>query len=205
MLITLMSKLRGASSRFDGFLGRRITAAMGVSLGKDAKFNGLPILDRSAGGVIAIGDRAVLVSRSQATALGVSRPVILRCLTVEASIEIGDDCGLSGTVVCAARSVKIGDRCLIGADVTIFDTDFHPHPSENRRYAKPDWSKISAAVVIGDDVFIGTRAIIQKGVTIGSGAIIAAGSVVTRDVAQNAVVGGNPAKLIREAVGIENA
>lgn len=56
---------------------------------------------------------------------------------------------------------------------------------------------ISAPIVIGDNVFIGARAIILKGVTIGEGAIVGAGSVVTKDVAEYSIVAGNPAKVIR--------
>jgi acetyltransferase-like isoleucine patch superfamily enzyme len=88
-------------------------------------------------------------------------------------------------------------RCLIGADVMIFDTDFHPHSPNGRRHARPDWQHISRPVTIGNDVFIGTRVIICKGVTIGNGSIIAAGSVVSGDVPSNSVFAGNPARLIR--------
>jgi acetyltransferase-like isoleucine patch superfamily enzyme len=85
----------------------------------------------------------------------------------------------------------------------IFDTDFHPHaPVDDkgipRRYANPDWPTISAPVVIGDDVFLGTRSIVTKGVTIGSGSIIAAGSVVTRSIPPGVIAAGAPAVVVRE-------
>ncbi|WP_290369083.1 DapH/DapD/GlmU-related protein [Sphingobium sp. CECT 9361] len=79
----------------------------------------------------------------------------------------------------------------------VFDTDFHNHLPQGRRYGKPDWRAISRPVSIGDDVFIGTRAIVQKGVTIGDGAIVAAGSVVTKDVPPRSIVAGNPACMVR--------
>jgi len=101
-------------------------------------------------------------------------------------------------VICAANSVTIGKRCLTGANVVILDTDFHPYEPENRRYAKPDWASISSPVVIGDDVFIGTRAVIQKGVSIGHGSIVAANSVVTKNVPPMTVVGGNPATVLKQ-------
>ncbi len=188
---------------WDGLKGRASTkgAAMalrrlGVELGEKVGFHGRPIVTLGPKGKIRIGDRAVLTSRSRQTALGVRAPVILRCLAPGASIDIGEDCGLSGAVICAAKSVTIGKRCLIGADCMIFDTDFHNHASSNRRYSAPDWDKISAPVVIGDDVFIGTRSIISKGVTIGRGAIVAAGSVVCKHVPEFTIVGGNPAREI---------
>lgn len=170
--------------------------SLGVEIGEKVGFDGRPIVTLGPKSRIRIGDRAVLTSRSRTTALGVRGPVILRCLAPEASIEIGADCGLSGTVICAAKSVTIGKRCLIGADCMIFDTDFHNHAASNRRYSPPEWDKISDPVVIGDDVFLGARSIITKGVTIGRGAIVAAGSVVCRDVPEFVIVGGNPAREI---------
>jgi acetyltransferase-like isoleucine patch superfamily enzyme len=113
-----------------------------------------------------------------------------------AKIEIGEDAGISGSSLVAAVSVLIGARVLIGAGARIFDTDFHPLTAKNRRY-ESDWTKIPAApVVIEDDVFIGTGAIVCKGVTIGKGSIVAAGAVVVKDVPPMTIVGGNPAKPI---------
>jgi acetyltransferase-like isoleucine patch superfamily enzyme len=189
-------KMQGAQWRLSGAVAR-------MRRPRDARFGaglaclGQPLIALAPGAQLDIGARVSLVSRSIGTALGVSHRVVLRGLTPTARIVIGDDCGFSGTSICAAMSVTIGRRCLFGADVLVFDTDFHNHPPENRRYAKPDWPAISRPVTIGDDVFVGTRAIICKGVTIGDGAIIAAGSVVVSDVAPRTIVGGNPARLLR--------
>jgi len=182
------------------WLTRIYGSLIGITIGVGTRFSGLAHMTQIDRHSISLGRRVIAVSRPDATALGVSRPVILRCLTREARIFIDDDSGLSGTVICAAKSVRVGKRCLIGADVSIFDTDFHQHSADNRRYAKPDFDRISAPINIGDDVFIGTRAIIQKGVTVGNGAIIAAGSVVTKDVQAMTIVGGNPATFIRHIV-----
>ncbi|WP_281388133.1 acyltransferase [Qipengyuania soli] len=199
----MASKIQGIRWRIHSAIGRAFLRAIGVELGRAARFSGKMLVFRPGRSRITIGDRFVGVSRADSTALGVSRPVILRCMNEEAEIRIGDDCGMSGTVICSAVSVTIGHRCLFGADVTIFDTDFHPKEATNRRYAKPVWNEISAPVVIGDDVFVGTRAIIQKGVRIGDGAIIAAGSVVTKDVPPGMSVGGAPAAPIGVVVGDE--
>lgn len=198
MLLWLQNKLRGLDRKLStGLFGLR-ARRLGIRLGRECRFVGQPIVSLfDASCTITFGDRVVGVSRSGATALGVAKPLILRGLAPNASITIGDDCGLSGTSICAAAKVSIGNRCLIGADVMIFDTDFHPHQPDGRRYAKPDWADISKPVSIGDDVFVGTRAIIQKGVVIGHGAIVAAGSVVTKNVPAMAVVAGNPAKIVR--------
>lgn len=121
---------------------------------------------------------------------------ILYLLSPGTHIEIGPDTGLSGAVICSARRIEIGARCLIGADVMIFDGDFHNSASENRRYAMPDWPTISKEVLIGDDVFVGAHALICKGARIGSGSIVAAGSVFTHDIPAYSVAAAVPAKVI---------
>lgn len=169
--------------------------ARGASLGRRVRFLGLPF---AAGDLsrISIGDRVTFASETQSTALGVRGPCILRILGPDGRISIGDDTGASGLVVCSAASITIGARCLLGADVMVFDTDFHNHPAEGRRYARPDWPRISRPVVIEDDVFIGTRAIVSKGARIGRGSIIAAGSVVAGDIPPMSVAAGVPARVV---------
>jgi acetyltransferase-like isoleucine patch superfamily enzyme len=174
----------------------------GVTLGAAVSFLGFPIISRTGGSQIHIGTKSVLISTSAATALGVRSRIVLRTLRPGARIEIGDDAGISGSTICAAVSVVIGKRCLIGADCMIFDTDFHNHQvlgsdALPRRYSRPDWPAISAPVQIGDDVFLGTRTIVCKGVTIGNGTIVAAGSVVSKNLPANCIAAGVPAKVVR--------
>lgn len=198
-LAQLVSRKRdGLRWRLSSMLARIRARAVGVTLGEGCRFFAQPIWSIAEGASLSLGARCVLVSAGRATALGVSSPTVLRCLRPGALLEIGPDCGLSGVVICAAKEIRIGARCLFGADCMIFDTDFHSHAPEGRRYAQPDWDAISRPVRIGDDVFIGTRAIIVKGVTIGDGAVVAAGSVVVADVPPRTVVAGNPARVIKE-------
>ncbi|MGM0898207.1 MAG: sugar O-acetyltransferase [Bacillota bacterium] len=88
--------------------------------------------------------------------------------------------------------IRIGDNCLVGPGVHIY-TATHPLDVEQRRAGL----ECGKAVRIGDNVWIGGRAVINPGVTIGNNAVIASGSVVTKDVPANAVVGGNPAEIIK--------
>ena len=90
------------------------------------------------------------------------------------------------------ESISIGKKTVIAADVTIMDSDFH-------NIILPEY-KVTKPVKIGDNCWIGNRAIILKGVTIGNGAIVAAGAVVTKDVPEKTLVAGNPAKIIKENV-----
>jgi acetyltransferase-like isoleucine patch superfamily enzyme len=91
------------------------------------------------------------------------------------------------TVVCHER-IRIGADCKISYQVIIMDTDEHLVPGRDR---------ITAPVVIGDNVWIGARAIVLKGVEIGEGAIVAAGAIVTRDLPPHAIVAGQPARVVR--------
>ena len=169
----------------------------GIKVGKKSLFIGVPIVSIVKPSLIRIGRNVVLVSKSHPMALGVSRPVIIRTLLPNASILIGDNSGLSGTTICAAKSVSIGLRCLIGADVIISDTDFHEVDTLDRRYSPIPRPNAQDAVAIGDDVFIGARSIIMKGVHIGAGSVIGAESVVTKNIPIGVVAAGNPAKVRR--------
>lgn len=180
-----------------GLLGRWRLRAQGVEVSPGARTMGVPIVSRCADSRILIGEDVVLCSNSRWTALGVAHPVVLRTLCPGAVIRIGRGTGISGGSICAAVSVTIGERCLIGADVAIVDTDFHALDPTRR---ETGWADIaSAAVHIGDDVFIGTRVLILKGVCIGDGAVVGAGAVVTRSVPARAIVAGNPAAVVRPA------
>ena len=120
-------------------------------------------------------------------------------------VEVGDESVLVGAVFMCAEHITIGQRVIVSYNVTIADSDFHPiEPGARKRDAianAPGADKdrrpplVARPVTIEDDVWIGIGAIILKGVTIGAGARIAAGAVVTRDVAKGAQVAGNPARL----------
>lgn len=117
--------------------------------------------------------------------------------SLEGCKSIGRYCSIAG-------SLRVGDiehpTDWLGTSPFQYNADrFGWHKSANRFIAKPDRKSTfrKPPVVIGNDVWIGARAMILRGVTIGDGAIVAGGSVVTKDVAPYAVVGGIPAKVIK--------
>jgi acetyltransferase-like isoleucine patch superfamily enzyme len=168
-----------------------------ITLGENVSVIGNPIISRSENDEIKIGSDSSLISKSKYTALGVNKPVILRTLYTNAKIIIGKDCGLSGTVICSAEEIKIGNNCLIGADVVITDTDFHSIQPENRRYERRKEKINHGRVKIGNNVFIGTKSIVMKNVEIGDNSVIGAGSVVTKSIPANVIAAGNPAVVIK--------
>ncbi|NUN07804.1 MAG: acyltransferase [Ignavibacteriaceae bacterium] len=115
-----------------------------------------------------------------------------------AELKIGHNVGMSGVAIVCLKSIQIGDNVKIGGNTVIYDTDFHSLNFLDRRSSSEDRSKIgTASVDIGDDVFIGAHTTILKGVSIGEKSIIAAGSVVTKNIPAGEIWGGNPVKWIR--------
>jgi acetyltransferase-like isoleucine patch superfamily enzyme len=173
---------------------RLIFALNGIPWGEGWCFYGTPILQRHRGSQMRFGPYLQLRSLARANPLGANRPVILTTWQAGASLEIGEHFGMTGGTLCAAERVSIGHRVTVGANSIIMDTDFHPlHPV--RRRTDPDRAN-TAPIIIEDDVFIGLQCIILKGVTLGQGCVVGAGSVVTRDVPAGVIVAGNPAKPV---------
>lgn len=166
----------------------------GVKWGTGWYFIGCPLFHKAPGSHISAGKRLTLTSRPSGSSLGVNHPVVFTTHTPESFIRIGDDVGISGASLCARVGITIGNRVLIGANVRIIDSDEHPLEPANRRYSKENIR--AAPIVIEDDTFLGAEAIILKGVTVGQGSVVGAGSVVTRDVPPYCVVAGNPARVI---------
>lgn len=112
------------------------------------------------------------------------------------NLLIGDDVDIAlGVIITTDGGVSIGDRVLIGYRTQVLSSN-HIIPEGKARIFDAGHSK--KPVVIESDVWIGAQCVILPGVTIGEGSIIAAGSVVTKDVKPFTIVGGTPAKLIRD-------
>lgn len=120
--------------------------------------------------------------------------ILLEPRSPDSLISIGAGTAISNNVsIIAMGSIRIGQRCLIGEMVQIFDCDFHEiDPGQRKAGVGP-----IEAVSIGDNVWIGSRAIVLKGITIGDNSVIAAGSIVTRSIPSNSLAVGVPARVIR--------
>jgi acetyltransferase-like isoleucine patch superfamily enzyme len=171
--------------------------ARGIAIGEGVRFLGRPIVTRAADSEIRIGPGCRLVSRSERTALGVNHAVVLRTLLPGAVLELGRNVGMSGGSIGAARRVTIGDGSLLGANVTVADTDFHPLDDDERWSAAMPQPVAAVEVVIGRNVFLGTGAIVLKGSVIGDNSVIGAGSVVAGHIPAGVVAAGNPARVLR--------
>jgi acetyltransferase-like isoleucine patch superfamily enzyme len=138
---------------------------------------------RNQGGYIAIGERVLLLFDPVPSIFAVFDG---------ARLEIGDRTSVNyGADFAVTGLVKIGADCGIGTHVIIMDNDFHELEDRSRRPApKP--------VIIGNHVWIGNRATILPGVTIGDNAVVGAGSVVVTDIPENSVAMGNPARVIKK-------
>ena len=145
-------------------------------------------------GNIVIGDYFHAQASPKWNVYGIIQPNILNVRSSNANLIIGDNVGMSGSTICATGTVIIGNNVLIGSGCIISDTDAHPiHPLDRNDHSKTKTSP----VYIEDNVFIGARCIILKGVRIGHGSVIGAGSVVTKDVPSMCIVAGNPARIIK--------
>ena len=123
-----------------------------------------------------------------------------------AAIRIGERTFIGASTLVCAESIEIGDDVLVSWGCTFVDHNSHALSWHDRSRdvtdwfdGKKDWESVErSAVRIGDKAWIGFNVIVLKGVNIGEGAIVGAGSVVTRDVPPYTVVAGNPARPIRE-------
>ncbi|MEA5581398.1 acyltransferase [Nodularia harveyana UHCC-0300] len=151
---------------------------------------GIPLLGTST----PVNDTTVIVGGSHAI-LTLNGCTIGRGVTLtvgdSASLSIGSNSYINdGSRIAAQNSIMIGKNCAISFGVTIIDDDGHG-------FGLPPYS---APIVIEDNVWIGCNVTILKGVTIGKGSVVGAGAVVTKSCPPHSLIGGVPAKVIREGV-----
>lgn len=163
----------------------------GAEVASDARIIGRPYFRISRGGKLVVSQGCSILSGLISNPLSGNTRSTLWVMDPGASIELGPRVGCSSVCICAAKRILIGEGTILGAGCLVVDNDFHLPEGEW------GWSDHAAAtavpVVIGRGCFLGARVIVLKGVTIGDGAVIGAGSVVTRDVPAYHMASGNPA------------
>ena len=167
-----------------------------VKFGKNLNLYGIPVIFKKKGSQLNIGENCTIKSSFLSNLVGLSQRTIIVTRTEEAKIEIGNNVGISGATIYARKEITIGDNTLICGNVKILDNDFHPIEVEARNLDIKE--KIGTRKIkIGKDCFIGANSLILKGVEIGDGSVVGAGSVVTGKFPSNVVIAGNPARVIK--------
>ena len=168
----------------------------GINIGPGLSSYGNPYVYISRKGRCQIG-KNFLISNSLLSSISGNKTKTRIEVRSGANLLIGDNVGLSGVTIFCSDSMTIGDNTKIGFGCHIYDTNFHSLDPQIRNSSKDQLFAKKSPVYIGKNVFIGTQSIILKGVTIGDNSIIAAGSVVTKNIPSNEIWGGNPAKFLR--------
>lgn len=154
-----------------------------AQLGSRVRVWGNPIVRNS--GTLLIGNRVRITATIAPVELGVG---VGGCLDIRDNVYINSGCSIA-----AMLSIVIGANSSIGSHVTMMDNDFHRIEPDRRNELPP-----SAPIVLEDNVWIGVRAIVLRGVTIGEGSVIGAGSVVVHDVPPRSLAAGIPARVLRK-------
>lgn len=178
-----------------------------IKYGKNFRvFNHL-YLKIHVGALVQIGNNCTIMSGAGLNPLSRN---IKTCIYVgkKATLKLGNDVGISSSTLWVKESVSIGNSVAIGADCIIMGTDAHNLDwkircsEETNEYGESvDMvTAASAPIVIEDNVLVGARCIILKGVTIGARSIIGSGSIVTKDIPSDCIAAGNPCKVIKSIV-----
>lgn len=193
VIYAIRVKSQDVSLFFNSIFSKVIFVLSGVDIGHGCKFYGKVFTRFHPNSSIKIGRKCTFRSSFSSNTIGLKQKCYLSTGR-GSSLIIGDDCGLSGTVINVAKNIHIGSRVFCGANVTICDSDRHPLNAGLRILGhKGDL----ASVVIEDDVWLGMNSVVLKGVTIGKGAVIGANSVVNKDIPSNTIAAGVPAKIIK--------
>lgn len=172
-----------------------LCAIWGIEYAGSGRFIGSVVLRNTRRGKIRLGHDVVAQANFKMNPIGPVYPCLFD-VRPGGEIEIGDGTGMTSVIISSRKKISIGKCCKIGGGTKIIDHNYHAMDAEARRNrcgdAKP------REIVIGDDVFIGTNAIILKGTKIGNRSVIAAGSVVFGlDIPPDSLVRGNPAVIVK--------
>lgn len=170
------------------FIYRNITAAAYPKIAGKISVRGAGRLTFGTGVIITSDFNRNPIGLGIKTAFHIASP---------ARIEIGNKVGISNSLFFALEKITIEDNVLIGGGCQFLDADFHSLSYEERIFGG-DKQKNSRPILVKEGAFIGAACMVMKGVTIGARSIVAAGSVVVKDIPADEIWGGNPAKFIKK-------
>lgn len=174
-----------------------------VQYGKNFLLKGMPVIFNKGGAKLKIGDNVTVKSSFLSNLVGLYSRTIIVTRAPGAVIEIGDNVGISGATIYARKGIYIGKNTCIGGNCKILDNDFHPIDMEDRIKLLNDLHGGDSDLIpsreihIGKNCFLGCNSIILKGTILGDGCVVGAGAVVAGKFADNCVIAGNPAKVIK--------
>ncbi len=177
----------------------------GVKYGKKLRLEGIPVFVRRRGARITLGDEVTIKSSFLSNLVGLYSRTVICARSPGAEIVIGNNVGLSGATLNAREGIYIGDNTCIGGNCKILDNDFHPLEWEARNRLMrerrgPDTNEEipTRAIHIGKNCLIGCNSLILKGVVLGDGCVVGAGSVVRDRFGPDSMIMGNPAYCVRK-------
>lgn len=145
---------------------------------------------------VTIGENVTLRSGTATNPLGGMNRILIN-VPQGGFLRIGNNVGITNSCFVALKGIVIEDNVLIGGDCKFYDSDFHSIEYTDRMQ-HPDTRKKSGVITVRQGAWIGAHTIVLKGVTIGARSVVGAGSVVSKDIPDDEVWGGNPAVFIRK-------
>ncbi len=193
-VIRLMRRFNSYIFYFTSVIAVVNAKLLGIKIGANLKVIGRLFFFRTPNSIIIIGDNCEFRSWTNSNLIGINHYCMISTHVQNASIYIGNNCGFSGVTIGCRENIRIGNNCMVGANVVITDSDWHSLKPNERITGVPKTSP----VIIGENVFIGVNSIILKGTTIGENTVIGAGSVVCGNIPANVIAAGNPCKVLKK-------
>ena len=185
---------RIVSCWFWTLVARTRLLALGAKVGRRLRVTGPLLLRLHPQGVLIIGDDCTLRAGFARNPVGGASRLVL-WVGKSATLSIGDNVGISNATLVAMTDLQISDDVRIGGSSCVYDTDFHSLEMAGR-LSKPDTGVRLSPVILRRGAFVGGHAILLKGSSLGEGAILGAGSVLTGTVPAGEIWAGNPARRI---------
>lgn len=168
-----------------------------VTAGRHLNVRGKLIIQLCPKAKLILGDNVQLNSRNRGYHINLFAPIKLMADRPGATISIGSNTRIHGSCLHAYKSITIGKNCLIAGNCQIIDASGHDL-SMDKPHTRLTISENAKPVIIEDNVWLGTGCIVLPGVTIGQGTVVAAGSVVVKNLPAYCIAGGNPAAVLRQ-------